>query len=238
MKKRLWKMCVILLIMAMVFCGCSPAEAPEADGTRENQETPAEGMTAEAEALLEEALDNVDELETPVREYGEAYGFNQLDGDLMVHILYPVGEIEAMNTAIEGWIDEQATYYEADAKDYVRDDLKAELTVEYESRLIDEKLVSVQMEGWYEAPFMAHPIDIVKTFHGNLETGRLVELAELLEEGGAEVLQEMVTEDAGVDAALADDGLLNHWVLTAEGLEITLARGDHKPAADQSGRGD
>lgn len=230
MKKRLWKMCVLILAAAVVFCGCGPAETPVEDGSQggeAEQSAGSEEMTAEAEALLEEALVNVDELETPVREYGEAYGFNQLDGDLMVHILYPVGEIAAMNAAIEDWIDEQAAYYEADAKDYVRDDLKAELTVEYESRLIDEKLVSVRMKGCYEAPFMAHPVDIVKTFHGNLETGRLVELDDLLEDGGSEALQDMVTEDAGVDATLADDGLLNHWVLTAEGLEITLARGDY-----------
>lgn len=228
MKKRLWKMCVLLLTVTLVFCGCSPAEpAPPVDESQDGQTAEAGGMTAEAEALLEEALEKVDELETPVREYGEAYGFNQLDGDLMVHILYPVGEIEAVNTAIEDWIDAQVEYYETDARDYVRDNLKAELTVEYESRIIDEKLVSVRMKGWYEAPFMAHPVDIVKTFHGNLENGSLVELNELLEDGGLETLRNMVAEEAGVEEELVDDGLLSHWMITSEGLEIILARGDY-----------
>ena len=142
--------------------------------------------------MLEEALAQVDEMEVPVREYGESYGFNQLDGILLTHILYPVSDLEPLNGAIEAWIDEQVAYYEEDAKDYVTDELKAELTVEYESRLIEDHLVSVRMTGIYDAPFMAHPVDIVKTFNGSLKTGQLAELSDVLEDGGAEILREML----------------------------------------------
>ena len=232
MGKHLWRITAILLIAALSFCGCSPASAPAGAEVSDGQEIGNDGMTAEAEALLEEALEKVDELESPVREYGESYGFSQMDGDLMVHILYPVGDIEAMTENIEAWIDEQTAYYEEDAQDYVRDDMKAELTVEYESRILEDKLVCVRMKGWYGAPLMAHPVDVVKTFHGNMETGKMVKLEDLLEDGGMETLRDMAAEDAGVEAEQIDDGLLNHWMLTSDGLEITLARGEYLPMSE------
>ena len=79
MKKRLWMTMAAALILALVFCGCGPAAAPEEENGQDDKGIKAEGMTAEAEDLLEEALEHVDELETPVREYGESYGFNKLE---------------------------------------------------------------------------------------------------------------------------------------------------------------
>ncbi len=224
MKKRLWMFVSALVLMSMmVCCGCSQPTNPVNPTEPEDEAVP---------EVLEEALEQVEQLETPVREYGESYGFTQLDGILLTHILYPVGEIEPLNEAIESWIDEQAAYYEEDAKDYVRDDLKAELTVEYESRIVDDKLVSVRMSGVYDAPFMAHPVDIIRTFNASQETGQLLEISDVLEAGGMEVLLSMTAEDGGVDAEAADEGMLNHWLLTPEGLEITLARGDYLAMSD------
>ncbi len=221
MKKRAWMVVTALVLMVMVVCsGCSQPMNP----TEPEDEAVPE--------VLEQALEQVDELEMPVREYGESYGFNQLDGILLSHILYPVGEMEPLNEAIESWIDEQVAYYEEDAKDYVQDDLKAELTVEYESRIVDDKLVSVRMSGVYDAPFMAHPVDIIRTFNASQETGQLLEISDVLEESGLEVLLGMAAEDGGVDAELVDEGMLNHWLLTPEGLEITLARGDYLAMSD------
>ena len=223
MKKRWCVFLMALLTALMLVCGgCGQSAEP-------GEEQPAEPDPAVTEVpeVLEEALAQVEEMEVPVREYGESYGFNQLDGILLTHILYPVSDLEPLNGAIEAWIDEQMAYYEEDAKDYVTDERKAELTVEYESRLIEDHLVSVRMTGIYDAPFMAHPVDIVKTFNASLKTGQLAELSDVLEDGGAEILLEMVTEDGGVNADQVDDGMLNHWYLTPEGLEITLARGDY-----------
>ena len=42
----------------------------------------------------------------------------------------------------------------------------------------------------------------------------------------------MAAEDGGVKAESVDEGLLNHWLVTPEGLEITLARGDYLPMSD------
>ena len=100
MKKRWCVFLMALLTALMLVCGgCGQPAGPDPAVT-------------EVPEVLEEALAQVDEMEVPVREYGESYGFNQLDGILLTHILYPVSDLEPLNGAIEAWIDEQVAYYE------------------------------------------------------------------------------------------------------------------------------
>ena len=96
MKKR-WCVFLMALLTALILVcgGCGQPGEP-------GEEQPAEPDPAVTEVpeVLEEALAQVDEMEVPVREFGESYGFNQLDGILLTHILYPVSDLEPMNESI------------------------------------------------------------------------------------------------------------------------------------------
>lgn len=180
--------------------------------------------------LLEGYLTEDNLLETPVHEYGESTSYLLMADDLVVRILYPTGEISQLNESIENWITDTVAYYHSTepAQDQKKEEA-AELTVEYSSYLIDQRLVGVKLTGIYDSSYLAHPVEVIATFNASLESGRLLSLEETLVENGEERLRNMVIELADVDPAFADENLLKHWLLTPEGLEITLARGEYLP---------
>lgn len=168
-------------------------------------------------------------LDTPIREYGSSTAYIQMDDDLVIRILYPVSSISSLNEAMEIWVNDTVSYYQAESENcYLSGDC-GELTAEYESYLINERFVSIIIRGIYDRPYLAHPVDIVATFHGDTQTGQILSLEDLLSQNGKPTLEQMVITDAGVDPAFADEHLLDHWLLTHTGLEIILGRGDYLP---------
>lgn len=200
----------------------------------ETEKETEENLTKEerSKLLLEEYLKNPGILETPVREYGEEIGFIQLEEDLVARILYPEGEIDALNSEIVNWVTVIAEEYMEESKGSSEYGEAAEFTAEYDSYVVEEDIVSVKITGIYDKPYLAHPIDIIKTFHASLNSGKLLSLEELLSNMGKERLKEMVVEETGIEAELADEHLLDHWTLTEDGLEIILERGSYLPMSD------
>lgn len=189
-------------------------------------------VEAEAAIVLEEYLETHDLPAEPVREYGETESFISLDEHLGVRIAYPEGEIKVLTEDLKNWAEEQLQYYQKEVADYEFEEYPAELTIEYESYVINDRYVAVKLYGVFEHSYMAHPIDIIKTFHGDLRTGEIVNLEEfLLTEGD---LHQMVVEDAGVESEWADENLLNHWLLQKDGIQVTLARGDYLAMSEGS----
>lgn len=203
----------ILLIISLMLTGCGLGQG------RQNEPDP----------ILNEYLTHLDFLATPVREYGEGTAVVQMEKHLMVRIMYPEGEIQTLNEEMESWIQETIAYYEEDSGTVPEGQENAELTADYNSYVVDDQWVSVEIRGIYEKPFNAHPEDIVITFHANLLTGQLVSLDEVLLLGGRERLQELVIEDAGIEPEVVDEYLLDNWKLTADGIEIILERGAYLP---------
>lgn len=184
------------------------------------------------EELLNYYLENPDILETPVREYGEGTGYIQLEGELVVRILYPEGELTILTDIIEDWVNDTVSYYQKEAVGSSEYDTSAELTAEYESYIVDEKWVSVKIAGRFDRPYIAHPVDVISTFHANLETGELITLDDLLLPNGRNLLQDKVIADANIDEKNIDEYMLDLWTLTSDGLEIVLERGDYTPMSE------
>lgn len=92
----------------------------------------------------------------------------------MVRILYPEGEIIALNHAIEDWVNKTVMYYLEESVDLNENDETAELTAEYDSYIINDEIVSVKITGFYDRPYIAHPIDIIATFHANSKTEKYI----------------------------------------------------------------
>ena len=237
----------LLLALALLCSGCSRTDAPPQDTppaqTPWQSETPSvpEGSPPAEETpsaqdpidpLLKEFLSKPDIMETPVREYGENTSLLRMGNDLMVRILYPVGGLTQLDQEIERWALDTMEYYQAESMDRGTDADAAELTVEYCSYLVQGKVAGVKLSGVYDRPFLAHPIDVSASFNANLETGALLALSDILLPGGEEMLRKMVMEQAGVKGHEADENLLNPWLLTHDGLEITLVRGEYLPMSD------
>lgn len=230
----------LLVILCLIFSGCGKENAEnliEESATTEETFDTVEETTQEAEKettlevvedlMLEDYLNEYHLLESPVREYGEEAGFIQMEDDMVVHILYPEGEIVALNKAIEDWVTETVAYYQEESIGSSEYGDSAELTAEYDSYVVNDEIVSIKMTGFYDRPYLAHPVDIIATFHVNMQTGELITLEEVLLPDGAKLLREKVIEDASIPEENVDEKLLDFWTLKNEGLEIILERGDY-----------
>lgn len=220
MKKQL----LILFLTLMFFLqGC----------TRENSlsdNTPKTDENATT-TLLNEYIEGLNVIENPVREYGESTAFVMLDKKLGVRIAYPETTIAALNEAIYLWIDEIVSYYKTDTLDLNPKYGTAELTADYDSYLYGN-IVSIKISGLYDRPYQAHPIDILATFHADIETLELVTLDDFLINDGKQKLENMVIKDASLNTEDVDQHLLDNWILNAEGLLIILNRGDYLPMSE------
>jgi len=237
----------LLLTLALLCSGCSRTDAPPQDTPPvqkpQQSETPAvpeSSPPAEEtpsgqepiDPVLEEFLSKPNIMDTPVRDYGESASLLLLGTDLMVRILYPVGGLTQLDQEIEQWALDTMEYYQAESVGSGTDTDAAELTVEYSSYRVKDQLVGVKLFGVYDRPYLAHPIDVSASFNADLETGELLALTDVLLPGGEEKLRKMVMEQAGVKGNEADENLLNHWLVTPDGLEITLVRGEYLPMSD------
>ena len=215
------KLVSFFLILCLCLSGCASSQNDSLSSTETEQSTSSDN-------LLEEYLANPDILETPIHEYGESTAFIQLEDDLGVRIAYPETELDALNQSIESWITDTVSYFENESADTIDMEDSAELTVDYDSYLTGN-IVTVKFWGLYDKPYLAHPIDIIATFHADVTTGELVSLDNILTFDGRKLLQDMVVEDAQLEAEVVDEYLLDLWTLNSEGLEIILERGDYLP---------
>lgn len=237
MKKR-WLAFLMALCLVLTGCGAVETVTPSADAETEpvitqpvednkaKSEEESETKTEVSDPILEEYLTHPEILETPVRDYGESVSLMEMDEHFVARILYPEGGLSGLDQAVANWAAEKVELYRAEAgKEH---DEPAELTVDYCSYLVDG-YVSVYLTGIYDEPYLAHPIDLSASFNADSTTGEIISLDHLLLNDGRDALHEMVIRDGGIDAADVDDALLDHWLLTPEGLEITLVRGDYLP---------
>ena len=232
MKKRIL---YFLVLLCLLFSGCGKEEKCNEEVVTTEEAIPEEQQTSlesVGELTLEDYLNEKQLLESPIREYGEEEGFIQMEDDMVVHILYPKGELENLDKVIEDWVMETVAYYQEESEGSSEPGYSAELAAEYDSYVVNDEVVSIKMTGFYDRPYLAHPVDIIATFHANIQTGELITLEDVLLSDGAKLLQEKVVEDASVSEKNIDENLLEHWTLKNEGVEIILKRGDYLPMSE------
>lgn len=202
----------------------SEEEIPDAQ-EMQTEESNQEDM----DSLLDDYLTNLEGLEIPIRQYGESSSYLLMEEDLVVRILYPMGELMGLETAMDEWILDTVAYYQEMAVGSQEDGDSSELTMDYDSYVVEGKVVGVKLKGIFERPYLAHPVDVSATFNASMESGKLLEIEDVLLPGGEEALRNMVIKQAGLEEENVDENLLNHWLLTPDGLEITLVRGEYLP---------
>ncbi len=212
MKKVL---CLIMALCFVLLSGC---------GIRNNDDIP--------DSVLKEYLDNIDDYEVPIREYGSPASHIHMDSKIAVGVLYPETEVAALNKEINKWIVETVEKYTAEAHQRPETETAAELTVSYESYYADETTASIILTGTFISPFMAHPEDIVKTFNVNLEKKKLFEIGELFADEQRKTFIDTVVKKAGIRSEDMDENILDNGYLTEDSLIVVLERGKYLPMSD------
>ena len=201
---------------------------PESENTESDSSDVNEGTAP----LLEDYLIKIEEIKAPVRDYGVNEAYSLVEKDLVVQIFYPVDGSMALQTTVNNWINSTVEYYLAESEGSASSGEAAELNIDYSSYIVAERFAGIRFSGIYERPYMAHPTDVIKTFNMDIESKTILKLEQLLMEGGKEKLTQLVIEATGADANSVDEHFLENWVLTNEGLEIILNRGDYLPMSE------
>lgn len=212
MKKVL---CLIMALCLVILSGC---------GINKTEDEP--------DSVLKQYLDNIDDYEVPVREFGNPASHIHMDSKIAVGILYPETEVAALNKEINKWIVETVEKYTAEAHQRPETETPAELAVAYESYYADESTASIILTGTFISPFMAHPEDIVKTFNVNIKEKKLFEIGELFDSENRKDIIATVAEKAGVKPEDVDENILDNGYLTEDSLVVVLERGKYLPMSD------
>lgn len=205
--------CVLLALVLLTLCGCA--------GNKEDKLSP----------VMQEYLEEIDEIESPVREYGEEKSQTLFGEKLVVNALYPETGIRELDSETELWINNLISAYQLEVAEN-KPEYTAELLLSYESFLYDDKYVSVKLSGELITSYLAHPVEIIKTFNGSIETGELLSLDELISSEEKTVLTEKLTEKANIEKEFLDDKVFDNWLLTKEGLVVVLPQGEYLPMSE------
>ncbi|MBR2472099.1 MAG: polysaccharide deacetylase family protein [Clostridia bacterium] len=182
--------------------------------------------------VLEKYLENIEDFDVPVREFGEPTSYIDMAEGMVTGILYPETEYEFLNSSINEWVLEIAEYYKAEETENKDKEYLAELTIDYESFVASETLVSVKMKGVFSSPRLAHPIDVFKTFNANIKEGKMLAGKDIFTAEGIKIFEKQLAKAAGVEEKAIDDNITNYFVLHKDAIEIVLVRGDYLPMSD------
>lgn len=213
MKKLL---CLLLVAALLILCGYA--------AINKKQQQP--------DSVLQEYLDNINKYEVHIREYGNPASHIHMDEKLAIGIMYPETEAAFLNKEINKWISDIVREYTNEVTDAHYDAQGTELTFSYESYMADETTVSIVMKGTYFSPYMAHPVDIVKTFNADLEGDKVFNIGELFDKPSREKFEGLVMEKSGVSRDDIDEHFLDCGYLTKDSLVVVLERGAYLPMSD------
>lgn len=183
-----------------------------------------------SQELPERYVEEVEKIESLPHQYGESESYVLMEGPMMTHIVYPVGSITEMNDAIKQWIQTKIEILQSKIGN--QEENSSELMAEYASYFVEKDWVGVKLVGSFSHPSLAHPVDIVGTFNANQKSQKLLALDELLLDGGKEHLITAIAKEAGIPQEEVTESVLEHWVLTDQGLEIILERGKFLPMSE------
>lgn len=215
MKKFL---CILLAAVLLFLCSCTAKDK----------------NSTVLSPVMKEYLLCLKNFETPVREYGEERSKLLFGEKMVVGVFYPEVGIPEMDNEIKNWVEQTVASYQKEVSLYEdkNGEAASELTISYESFHTNGRLVSVKMSGFFDSPFLAHPIEIMETFIGDTQENRLVESDDLYESGGKDKMKTMLTKKVKLEKEWLDDELLDKCIVTENGIEIILPQGQYLPMSD------
>ncbi len=217
-RRRIYYLIFIIIILLLILAfSIAKRHSSNGDGSE----------VSSKEELFKSFIDRVNELEKEAQEYGENVSITLNSGKLLTYIVYPEGDNDVLNKNIKSWVDETLNQYLKDSKDNT-----SELSIKSSSYVVDNKYVSVVLNGTYDNSSYAHPEDIVKTFTIDLKNNTIVSLNNIFSKKEIDKIKENVVKEAKLDVSVLDDNLLDDFIFTDYGLKIYLKRGKYTPMSD------
>lgn len=210
--KKLFSILLILLIF--LFAGCMKNSEAGAD-----------------EAVFTDYLDRVESFEGVVHQYGEEESRVLFGEKLVATVLYPKTGIEKLDDAVREYINGIIADRQLDSASKEMTGT-AELLVSYNSYLNKNGIVSIEFAEHYSDSSLAHPIDLIKTFTADMESGKLLSIDDILKKGKRKDIENCLIKEFEIDRDFSDGDLLAQWVLVDDCLKIILARGEFLPMSD------
>ena len=169
--------------------------------------------------------------------YGELAMFTRKKGTLFAEIRFP-SAARYINKTVKAWAFELFADADAEVSALLLADrmVTAEIQVQYDSYLVEDKYVGIVEHGFYKHSQMERPEDIVKAFNFDLKRRAPLALSDIiLPDRYGEALQllrkKILDENPGAAELLRDmdESWLANSAVGHEGLVVALKRGEFFP---------
>jgi hypothetical protein len=175
-----------------------------------------------------------------VHEYGEPNAILDSDGKFSSVLRYPRTGIDAVDRAIYDWASGlyNGTKEEAVSRGTRNEPAESELDVVYSVFKVHENYAGIEEIGYLSGPFLAHPVDIVKTFNVDIAGRKLMTIDEILNDNVGKALDLLKEKIAGrypdMKDSLSDFDIGETWlaysVIKPDGVDVLLPRGEYLPS--------
>ncbi|MDR1912896.1 MAG: polysaccharide deacetylase family protein [Clostridiales bacterium] len=173
--------------------------------------------------------------------YGEPHTILDNSESINVYISYPVIGIDSIDKVISEWA---TNVYDKGVKELndsrgaagASEMLVLEINVQYNTHNIGNMYLGIEEIGFYSASYLAHPTEFFKTFNVDLDKKELLDNTDIIDPSMANyvisLVAQKVTEKTQVDIDLknTDSSWLAHMILTDDGIDVFLERGQAVPA--------
>ena len=183
------------------------------------------------DALLTDYLSRVESFEGVVHQYGQEESRVLFGEKLVATVLYPETGIVGLDNAITEYVDGVIASAQLDSADKELTGA-AELLVSYNSYLNKNGVVSVEFSEHFSTSALAHPVDLIKTFSCDTESGKLISADDLLKQGKRAEIEKRLIEEFDINREFGDGDLLAQWVIADDCLKVILPRGDFLPMSE------
>ena len=173
--------------------------------------------------------DSGTEAETRVRQFGEEKCEQRTDDAFVGRVTYPYTGIEELDAALTAWVGSAFDRFIAESVNEGEQTPPAELTIDYDS-YVAGGLASVKLSGTYSG---ADTVHIVAAFNADINGGKLLMTEDVFVHGGIEKMCVLAAEAAGIAPDDADEGILDNWLITPDGIEIILMPGEYLPESKE-----
>jgi peptidoglycan/xylan/chitin deacetylase (PgdA/CDA1 family) len=227
MKKLHFALALMLALGILTSCAVKPAQPSS---------TPIPGPTAPNTG------DGVSYIRNPsVSEYGESYTIINDEHPFYAYIRYPQADGFADKDILE-WANKTFNDVSGEISRLRKEEdptAEGEVNVQYDSYLVNGRLVGIALKGMFMTTVMANPAEIVKTFNLDLNRGVMLQNSDILEPARnvdillllknkilADDIDSSVTDRvlAGMDASWLKNIVINH-----DGIDVVLERGLYMP---------
>ena len=216
------RLTALILLLIIFVTGCAPIVKTSVDEQAEDKPTVTPGLVTEVFDSVTYLVE-LDDANNVICQYGFETVVRRSGEGFTCSVSYPVGDIEEADSYLKNWANDTVKKYSSK---------QGELTVHYNSFVINDVYAGVKEMGWFTNDNMAHSEDIICVVNIDLLTGSVIDI---YEGGNKSMVLELLKKDVADllkdtdKIAKPDESWLKYSVLSDTGLEIVLPKGEFLP---------